>query len=194
MTTGQVVPLPVHCITGWLASCLFIYLYLWIYIRRQINWELGIKLKAPPLHSTSIKSIHTPIQPAFYVVGGQTVAPPEPNHRWILLLWFLQGSREPGLYVLDCLFSVMVVGSLVVLVWRGVWVFLDILIYPDNKTLSAFSSLVSAIDIEIRRMIIIAIEWHNADDNSEVYVVDDMRLIRRETAVAAIKTNVARES
>lgn len=88
----------------------------------------------------------------------------------------------------------MVVGSLVVLVWRGVWVFLDILIYPDNKTLSAFSSLVSAIDIEIRKMIIIAIEWHNADDNSEVYVVDDMRLIRRETAVAAIKTNVARES
>lgn len=60
--------------------------------------------------------------------------------------------------MLDCLFSVMVVGSLVVLVWRGVWVFLDILIYPDNKTLSAFSSLVSAIDIEIRKMIIIAIE------------------------------------
>lgn len=56
----------------------------------------------------------------------------------------LQGTREPGLYVLDCLFSVLVVGSLVVFAWRGIWVFLDIMIYPDNKTLSALSSLVSS--------------------------------------------------
>ena len=56
----------------------------------------------------------------------------------------MQGSREPGLYVLDCLFSVLVVGSLVVFVWRGVWAFLDIMIYPDDKKLSAFCSLVSS--------------------------------------------------
>lgn len=31
----------------------------------------------------------------------------------------MQGTREPGLYILDCLFSVLVIGSLVVFVWRG---------------------------------------------------------------------------
>lgn len=30
-----------------------------------------------------------------------------------------QGTKETGLFIMDCLFSVLIVGSLVVVVWRG---------------------------------------------------------------------------
>lgn len=80
--------------------------------------------------------------------------------------FFLQGTREPGLYIVDCLFSVLVIGSLVVFVWRGLlnkiisfftsltksqlfeglWVLLDLKLYPDNLVSSAWASLVSKID------------------------------------------------
>ncbi|CAD7085963.1 unnamed protein product [Hermetia illucens] len=53
-----------------------------------------------------------------------------------------EGSHEPGLYVLDCIFSVLVVGTLVVVAWRGSWVFLDLTLYPGNPTYSAWGSLV----------------------------------------------------
>ena len=55
---------------------------------------------------------------------------------------YLQGTRDPGLYVLDCLFSVLVIGSLVVFVWRGLWVLLDLTLFPGDPALSAFGSLV----------------------------------------------------
>uniref|UniRef100_U5ESC6 Putative fuseless n=1 Tax=Corethrella appendiculata TaxID=1370023 RepID=U5ESC6_9DIPT len=51
------------------------------------------------------------------------------------------GSRDPALYVLDCIFSVLVIGSLVVFVWRGLWVLLDLLLFPEEPSLSAFGSL-----------------------------------------------------
>lgn len=40
------------------------------------------------------------------------------------------GSREASLYVLDCLFSVLIVGTLVVFVWRGAWTILDLFSVP----------------------------------------------------------------
>ncbi|XP_053692027.1 uncharacterized protein LOC128740508 [Sabethes cyaneus] len=52
-----------------------------------------------------------------------------------------KGSKEPALYVLDCLFSVLVIGSLVVFVWRGLWVLLDLKLFPDDRGLSAWSSV-----------------------------------------------------
>lgn len=61
----------------------------------------------------------------------------------MIIFIYFQGSREPGLYILDCLFSVLIIGSLVVFVWRGVWVLFDLVLYPDDKGLSAFGSLVS---------------------------------------------------
>ncbi|KPJ06899.1 hypothetical protein RR48_11398 [Papilio machaon] len=51
-------------------------------------------------------------------------------------------SREMALYVLDCIFSVTVVGSLVVFVWRGSWALLDIFLYPDDQVRSFWTSLV----------------------------------------------------
>nr|XP_019564762.2 uncharacterized protein LOC109432868 isoform X2 [Aedes albopictus]XP_019564763.2 uncharacterized protein LOC109432868 isoform X2 [Aedes albopictus]XP_019564765.2 uncharacterized protein LOC109432868 isoform X2 [Aedes albopictus]XP_019564766.2 uncharacterized protein LOC109432868 isoform X2 [Aedes albopictus]XP_019564769.2 uncharacterized protein LOC109432868 isoform X2 [Aedes albopictus] len=53
----------------------------------------------------------------------------------------LTGSKEPGLYVLDCMFSVLVIGSLVVFVWRGLWVLLDLQLFPEDHALSAWASV-----------------------------------------------------
>ncbi|XP_062545692.1 uncharacterized protein LOC134212129 isoform X2 [Armigeres subalbatus] len=53
----------------------------------------------------------------------------------------LTGSKEPGLYVLDCMFSVLVIGSLVVFVWRGFWVLLDLNLFPEDHALSAWASV-----------------------------------------------------
>lgn len=50
--------------------------------------------------------------------------------------------QKTSLYILDCLFSVLVVGTLVVFVWRGAWVLLDLYLFPENGTWSAWGSLV----------------------------------------------------
>jgi len=49
-----------------------------------------------------------------------------------------------SLYVLDCLFSVLIVGTLVVFVWRGAWTILDIYLYPHQQNCSAWASIVSS--------------------------------------------------
>lgn len=54
-----------------------------------------------------------------------------------------QATDQPGLYILDCLFSVLVIGALVVFVWRGVWILCDLCIYPDNVIQSSWASMVS---------------------------------------------------
>jgi hypothetical protein len=55
----------------------------------------------------------------------------------------VQGSKEVSLYVLDCLFSVLIVGTLVVFVWRGAWTILDLYLYPTHLDWSAWISMVS---------------------------------------------------
>ncbi|XP_058060503.1 uncharacterized protein LOC131211153 isoform X1 [Anopheles bellator] len=54
----------------------------------------------------------------------------------------LTGSKDPGLYVLDCMFSVLVIGSLVVFVWRGLWVLLDLKLFPEDHGASAWASVI----------------------------------------------------
>lgn len=63
----------------------------------------------------------------------------------IVFSYSFQGSKEPGLYVLDCMFSVLVIGSLVVFVWRGLWVLLDLQLFPEDHALSAWASVVSSV-------------------------------------------------
>ncbi|XP_017467953.1 PREDICTED: uncharacterized protein LOC108360252 [Rhagoletis zephyria] len=53
----------------------------------------------------------------------------------------IPGFHQPGLYVLDTLFSVFVIGTLVVIVWRGVWGIMDITFYPFDRKKSSWSSL-----------------------------------------------------
>jgi len=63
-----------------------------------------------------------------------------------------QGTVEAGLYLLDCFFSVFVIGSLVVFVWRGAWSLLDVFFLPDDPNTSALCSLVG------RRLIFLKFE------------------------------------
>ncbi|XP_039283988.1 uncharacterized protein LOC111059918 isoform X3 [Nilaparvata lugens] len=51
-------------------------------------------------------------------------------------------TRDTWLYVLDCFFSVFVIGTLVVFVWRGCWCLLDMYLFPDREDLSAWGSLI----------------------------------------------------
>lgn len=66
------------------------------------------------------------------------------KHTLRLLSTATQATDQPGLYILDCLFSVLVIGALVVFVWRGVWILCDLLIYPDDFVQSSWASMVSA--------------------------------------------------
>lgn len=51
-------------------------------------------------------------------------------------------GEKTSLYILDCLFSVLVVGTLVVFVWRGGWALLDLFVFPEDEVLSAWASLI----------------------------------------------------
>ncbi|KAF9797096.1 hypothetical protein SFRURICE_014051 [Spodoptera frugiperda] len=70
------------------------------------------------------------------------VAVDSPQDYFDVPTMFRTNSRETMLYILDCIFSVTVVGSLVVFVWRGSWALLDIFLFPDDKTKSCWTSLI----------------------------------------------------
>ncbi|KAF6207527.1 hypothetical protein GE061_015973 [Apolygus lucorum] len=54
---------------------------------------------------------------------------------------FKYSTQNLGWYLLDCVFSVCVVGSLVVSVWRGLWSLLEIYLYPGEPAKSALASM-----------------------------------------------------
>lgn len=53
-----------------------------------------------------------------------------------------QRFQRPDIYILDTFFSAIFVGTLVVIAWRGVWGYLDLVFYTSNKEMSAFGSLI----------------------------------------------------
>ncbi|KAL1463511.1 hypothetical protein WDU94_015257 [Cyamophila willieti] len=57
-------------------------------------------------------------------------------------LFRVRASQNIFLYVMDSFFSVFVIGSLVVFVWRGMWGLVDIYLYKDDQPTSAAASLV----------------------------------------------------
>lgn len=50
-------------------------------------------------------------------------------------------AENVWMYILDCAFSVCVIGTLVVFVWRGTWSLLDTYLYPENFVISTWLSL-----------------------------------------------------
>ncbi|KAJ2950185.1 hypothetical protein O0L34_g11543 [Tuta absoluta] len=70
------------------------------------------------------------------------VAVDAPQDYFDIPTMFRTSSRETALYVLDCVFSVTVVGSLVVFVWRGSWALLDIFLCPSDPVRSLCYSLI----------------------------------------------------
>ncbi|VVC88140.1 unnamed protein product [Leptidea sinapis] len=71
------------------------------------------------------------------------VAVDSPKGYFDIPTMFRTSSRETALYILDCVFSVTVVGSLVVFVWRGSWALLDIFLFPADTTKSCWISLIA---------------------------------------------------
>lgn len=57
------------------------------------------------------------------------------------------GTKNPMLKILDCLFSVIVVESLVVVVWRSVWTFQDLILFPENDRLTILGSFAIGVSI-----------------------------------------------
>ncbi|XP_014250215.1 uncharacterized protein LOC106667066 isoform X2 [Cimex lectularius] len=54
---------------------------------------------------------------------------------------FKIGTENLWMYILDCTYSICVVGTLVVFVWRGAWCLLDMFLYPSQPEMSAWASL-----------------------------------------------------
>ncbi|XP_046388176.1 uncharacterized protein LOC124157484 [Ischnura elegans] len=52
-------------------------------------------------------------------------------------------------YVADCVVSVVVIGSLVVVVWRGAWYLVDRLLFPEKPEWSAWGSLILGYSIAV---------------------------------------------
>ncbi|XP_050443179.1 uncharacterized protein LOC126847142 isoform X3 [Adelges cooleyi] len=66
---------------------------------------------------------------------------PEEIFQFETMFWSDQRGTGSFLYVLDSFFSVCIIGSLVVIVWRGVWNIMDEYLYPDMQDISAWLSL-----------------------------------------------------
>lgn len=52
-----------------------------------------------------------------------------------------QVSDKILLYILDVIYSVGIVNSLVIIVWRGIWLLVDVFLFPDDQVLSAWASV-----------------------------------------------------
>ncbi|VVC30492.1 Protein fuseless [Cinara cedri] len=66
---------------------------------------------------------------------------PEEIFQFDRMFWPENGTGS-WLYVLDSFFSVCIIGSLVVIVWRGVWNIMDKCLYPETMDFSAILSLI----------------------------------------------------
>lgn len=64
-----------------------------------------------------------------------------PGYFEVQTMFRVNNTRDWSLYLLDCAFSVGVVGTLVVFVWRGVWILFDLYLFPDDHEYSAIGSL-----------------------------------------------------
>ncbi|XP_014472938.1 PREDICTED: uncharacterized protein LOC106743524 isoform X2 [Dinoponera quadriceps] len=64
-----------------------------------------------------------------------------PGYFEVQTMFRVNNTRDWSLYLLDCAFSVGVVGTLVVFVWRGVWILFDLYLFPENPGYSAVGSL-----------------------------------------------------
>ncbi|CAG9785789.1 unnamed protein product [Diatraea saccharalis] len=77
------------------------------------------------------------------------VAVDSPQDFFYVPTMFRTSTRETAFYILDCVFSVAVVGSLVVFVWRGSWALLDIFLFPDDQVKSYWTSLIVGYSVVI---------------------------------------------
>ncbi|KAF7287351.1 uncharacterized protein LOC143191033 [Rhynchophorus ferrugineus] len=60
----------------------------------------------------------------------------------VLTMFRVTVKEKVSLFILDCLFSVLIIGTLVVFVWRGMWIIVDLFLFPDDRIASAHGSLI----------------------------------------------------
>ncbi|VEN47732.1 unnamed protein product [Callosobruchus maculatus] len=85
----------------------------------------------------SVRGLRNVTAPPFIIVRDNVK-----GYFEVITMFRLSLQKSIGLYLLDCLFSVVVVGILVVFIWRGSWILVDIFLYPEDLTKSAWGSLV----------------------------------------------------
>ncbi|XP_066592248.1 uncharacterized protein fusl isoform X3 [Prorops nasuta] len=83
-----------------------------------------------------LRSIRNLVAPPFVICIDNI------NHVYMFPTRYKKNTRDWSLYILDCAFSVGVIGTLVVFVWRGVWILVDLYVLPEDRETSAVSSLV----------------------------------------------------
>ncbi|XP_049301670.1 uncharacterized protein LOC125775166 isoform X3 [Anopheles funestus] len=110
----------------------------WILIDRYAPSSLVFFIEASIVALLLLGSVQS-----FCNVAGAPFVNDSPDGYFDVPTYFKsKGSKDPGLYVLDCMFSVLVIGSLVVFVWRGLWVLLDLKLFPEDHGTSAWASII----------------------------------------------------
>ncbi|CAL4064344.1 unnamed protein product, partial [Meganyctiphanes norvegica] len=120
-------------------------------------WDLytGITWKSGML-STGIgylvlcltRGLNNILAPPFYVCMDA------PAQYFTVPTLFQTKKERCGYFLLDVFFTVILTVSLVVFVWRGTWVFMDDLLFPEKKVYSAWGSL--ALGCMVTLLVVIA--------------------------------------
>ncbi|XP_068227193.1 uncharacterized protein fusl [Palaemon carinicauda] len=102
-----------------------------------ISWQSGATSVGIGLLTLAVtRGLKNILAPPFLVVTDH----PE---KYFKVPTLFNAKRERcGYFLLDTVFTVVVTGSLVVFVWRGSWVFLDAMLFPDHAIYSAWGSMV----------------------------------------------------
>uniref|UniRef100_A0A336M8G3 CSON012613 protein n=1 Tax=Culicoides sonorensis TaxID=179676 RepID=A0A336M8G3_CULSO len=119
------------CVNGWRGGWQLLDLY-----TPHVTWHVLATVIVSVLALSLLKSLRNISAAPFVCVNDD-----QTEYFDVPTLFRKGGSRDPGLYVLDCLFSVLVIGTLVVFVWRGLWVFLDLELFPNNPIYSSWGSV-----------------------------------------------------
>ncbi|XP_042211615.1 uncharacterized protein LOC121859013 [Homarus americanus] len=109
-----------------------------------ISWQSGATSMGIGLLTLAItRGLKNILAPPFIVVTDH------PSGYFNVPTLFSAQKDRCGYFLLDTVFTVVVTGSLVVFVWRGSWVFLDALLFPDKPVYSAWGSMVLGMTVTL---------------------------------------------
>ncbi|CAH1280063.1 unnamed protein product [Diabrotica balteata] len=120
------------CVNGWRGPWGFLYVPYQTDVM-SISATTGVGIVA----LLAMRSLRNVTAPPFVIVNDNVK-----GYFEVPTLFRTPMEERKSLFVLDCLFSIAVVGTLVVFVWRGVWLLVDIYLFPGDLVFSYWSSLV----------------------------------------------------
>ncbi|XP_076060917.1 transmembrane protein fuseless [Oratosquilla oratoria] len=108
------------------------------------SWQSGVTSAGIGLLTLGIcRGLKNILAPPFVII------PDHPRGYFDFPTMFEAKKDRCFYFVLDTLFTVVLVSSLVVFVWRGAWVALDDLLFPDNTLYSAWGSMVLGLAVVV---------------------------------------------